>query len=83
MLHTKAMLVDDQLSILGSANFDERSFRLNFELCVCLHGQAPASTLRQIIETDLTHSREVLRPRVLPLWRRLAEATARLFAPLL
>ncbi len=83
MLHTKAMLVDDQLSILGSANFDERSFRLNFELCVCLHGQAPTSTLRQIIETDLTLSREVLRPRSLPLWRRLAEATARLFAPLL
>lgn len=83
MLHTKAMLVDSQLSILGSANFDERSFRLNFELCVCLHGQAPAATLQHIIETDLGHTREVIRPRILPLWRRLAEATARLFAPVL
>src|SRR5690606_25504715 len=34
MLHTKALLVDDELAIFGSANFDSRSFRLNFEVSV-------------------------------------------------
>jgi cardiolipin synthase len=35
MLHTKALLVDDQLAIIGTANFDHRSFRLNFEASCC------------------------------------------------
>src|SRR3546814_1752934 len=34
MLHTKALLVDEELAIFGSANFDSRSFRLNFEVSV-------------------------------------------------
>lgn len=83
MLHTKAMLVDDGLCVLGSANFDERSFRLNFELCVALHGRAPAAALATILQADLAQAREVTRPRGLSFWHRLAEASARLFAPLL
>ncbi len=34
MLHAKALLVDSETCLLGSSNFDNRSFRLNFELCV-------------------------------------------------
>ena len=34
MLHSKALLCDDDLAIIGSANFDHRSFRLNFEVSV-------------------------------------------------
>ncbi|MFX5157766.1 phospholipase D-like domain-containing protein, partial [Acinetobacter baumannii] len=34
LLHTKALLCDDDLALIGSANFDHRSFRLNFEVCV-------------------------------------------------
>src|SRR5690606_33147721 len=32
MLHAKTLLVDDAMSVIGSANFDHRSFRLNFEV---------------------------------------------------
>ncbi len=32
MIHSKTMLVDDELSLVGSANMDVRSFRLNFEV---------------------------------------------------
>ncbi len=32
MLHTKAFVADEEVCIVGSANFDNRSFRLNFEL---------------------------------------------------
>lgn len=36
LLHTKAMLMDDQLALVGSVNLDIRSFQLNFELTVAL-----------------------------------------------
>src|SRR3546814_4823759 len=37
LLHTKALLVDDEFALIGSANFDNRSFRLNFELSMLFH----------------------------------------------
>lgn len=43
LLHTKAMLMDDQLALVGSVNLDIRSFQLNFELTVALF--APDSCL--------------------------------------
>lgn len=83
MLHTKALLVDDSLCTLGSANFDARSFRLNFELCVNLYGTPATQALQAVIEEDFAQAREVCRPRRLSLTQRLAEAGARLFSPLL
>ena len=32
MIHAKTIVIDDELSIVGTANFDNRSFRLNFEV---------------------------------------------------
>lgn len=43
LLHTKAMLMDEQLALVGSVNLDIRSFQLNFELTVALF--APDSCL--------------------------------------
>ena len=39
MLHSKTMLVDDNLAIIGTANFDYRSFFLNYEVCVVGYGE--------------------------------------------
>src|SRR5690554_6821260 len=36
LLHTKAILIDDKLALVGSVNLDIRSFQLNFELTVAL-----------------------------------------------
>ena len=36
MLHSKALLVDDDFAMIGSANFDHRSFSLNFEVQIAL-----------------------------------------------
>ncbi len=83
MLHTKALLVDDALCTLGSANFDARSFRLNFELCVNLYGEAPARALEAVLQEDFAHALEVQRPRRLSLGQKLAEAGARLLSPVL
>jgi cardiolipin synthase len=84
MLHSKALLVDDHLVSIGSANFDYRSFRLNFEVAVVCHDARLAGELERVIEGDLGHSPRVREDRPRPLWTvRLPEAVARLLSPLL
>ena len=84
MLHSKTLLVDDDLAIIGSANFDHRSFRLNFEVSLLFHDARVAAELGHLIETDLAQAPRVRADRLQPLWRaRLPEALARLVSPLL
>ncbi len=83
MLHTKALLIDDETLILGSANFDNRSFRLNFELCILIEDTNLAQDLHQVLLEDIEKSRLI--KKILPqnLLHRLAEASARLLSPML
>jgi len=84
LLHSKTLLVDDHLVIVGTANFDHRSFRLNFEVSLLFHDAQVAGELERTIETDLAHSPRVREDRPRPLWSvRLPEALARLVSPLL
>ena len=84
MLHTKALLVDDHLAIIGSANFDHRSFRLNFEASLLFDDPDVAADLAQLIEREFASAPRVRNDRERPLLRaRLPEALARLMAPLL
>jgi cardiolipin synthase len=66
MLHTKAMVVDGILSIVGSANFDNRSLELNDELNVAVFDRALAARLLQDFEGDLSRSKKL----DLESWRR-------------
>jgi cardiolipin synthase A/B len=59
MMHTKAMVVDDLLSIVGSSNFDNRSLELNDELNVAVFDRGLASRLRADFERDLTRSKKL------------------------
>ena len=68
MLHSKALLVDDHLVSIGSANFDYRSFRLNFEVSLLFHDARLAGELERVIEGDLGHSPRVREDRPRPLW---------------
>jgi cardiolipin synthase len=84
MLHTKALLCDDDLAIIGSANFDHRSFRLNFEVSVMFRHGAIATGLAELIQHECGHAPRVRDDRSRSLWRvRLPEALARLVSPLL
>ena len=84
MLHSKALLCDDDLAIIGSANFDHRSFRLNFEVSVMFRDPAIAAELAHLIQLECSHAPRVRDDRERPLWRqRLPEALARLVSPLL
>jgi cardiolipin synthase len=59
MLHTKAMVVDGVLSVVGSANFDNRSLELNDELNVAVFDRALAARLEQDFENDLKQSKKL------------------------
>ncbi len=84
MLHSKALLVDDGLAVIGSANFDSRSFRLNFELSVLFCDDSVAADLDRILAADFMTADEVSRPLPRPSFpQRLGEAIARLFTPIL
>ena len=84
LLHTKALLCDDELAFIGSANFDHRSFRLNFEVSVMILDATVAGELAALIEHECGRCTRVRDDRARPLWTaRMPEALARLVSPVL
>jgi len=83
--HSKLMIVDDHWVLFGSANWDARSLRLNFELNVECYGRDFAQQMGKIIAAKIASAREVSRAeidgRTLPV--KLRDALARLFSPYL
>lgn len=65
-LHAKACVVDDEWSVIGSANLDYLSLFVNYELVLFAHDRALARVLRAHHERDLTDATEVASP----VWRR-------------
>lgn len=83
MLHSKTLVVDDQCAMIGTANFDNRSFRLNFEVMAVVYGPAFANQLSDQFETDLRSASPVRPHRKQSFPRRFGDSLARLFSPLL
>ncbi|MBK6940039.1 MAG: cardiolipin synthase [Planctomycetes bacterium] len=85
MLHAKTIVVDDEFCVVGSANVDVRSFRLNYELSAAVADEAFARDMERRFQEDLEHSREVTSRtgRNAAWWRRLRDQVARLLSPLL
>jgi len=83
MLHSKTLVIDDQCAMIGTANFDNRSFRLNFEVMAVVYGPGLAGPLAEQFETDLGSASPVRHGRRQSFGRRLGDAVARLFSPLL
>ena len=57
--HTKLLLVDSAWALVGSANLDPRSLRLNFEINVELYGDALVAELRELADGKIAASRAV------------------------
>jgi cardiolipin synthase len=57
-MHQKVVLVDDDLALVGTANIDNRSFYLNFEIGILVHDIAFALDVEKMLETDFLKSRE-------------------------
>ncbi|MCI0359702.1 MAG: phospholipase D-like domain-containing protein, partial [Planctomycetaceae bacterium] len=83
--HTKLMVVDGTWSFFGSANWDARSLRLNFEFNVECYDREFAGQLAAIIHGKRARSRETSLEEVdgRPLWRRLRDGVCRLALPYL
>ena len=56
-LHQKVWLIDDHTSLVGTANLDNRSMRLNFEVTLIMVNQEFASKVESMLETDFSHSK--------------------------
>jgi cardiolipin synthase len=85
VLHSKLVTVDDRWCMLGSANMDIRSFRLNFEVTALIYDAEVVLALAQSIAEYCHRARPVSLREVWnrPWHHQLAEGAARLFAPLL
>lgn len=58
-LHQKVVLVDDEVSAIGSANLDNRSFRLNFEITLLTVDRPFADQVEAMLLDDFEQAREI------------------------
>ena len=82
-LHQKVVLIDDRLAAVGTANFDNRSFRLNFEIMAVVADTSFATEIEQMFLDDFEKSVE-MQPgdyEKKSFWFKLGVRLARLTAP--
>ena len=84
-LHQKVLLIDELAAGVGTANFDNRSFRLNFEITALVGDRGFIDEVERMFESDFAQSREVGPDEYTGRWFgfRLAARLARLTAPVL
>jgi cardiolipin synthase len=58
-LHSKAIVIDDQRAFVGSANFDQRSFNLNYELSLEIQDPSFAAALARSFEPDFARAERI------------------------
>ena len=84
-IHAKVMIIDKHLSVVGSANFDYRSFYYNFEISALIYDREINQQLRQQFEKDrrLSTRINVTKWKKRPFSDKLKESLARLLSPLI
>jgi cardiolipin synthase len=83
MLHAKVMVVDDTVAVVGTANLDNRSFRLNFEVAAAMYDPGVVGKLAQRFEQDRAQSKAINLKKRGPRTTQLVESIARLTSPVL
>ena len=72
MIHAKVVVIDDELALAGTANLDERSLFLNYELMVAFYESTDVKRFVQWIERQQTSAVPYC-PRPLTFWREIRE----------
>ena len=84
-LHQKVVLMDDEMATVGSVNFDNRSFAINFEITLWFTDETTVDNVERMLVKDFQSCRQVGRSEVQtrpwPLY--LATQAARLLSPVL
>ena len=77
ILHAKLIIIDDKVYV-GSANLDQRSLNINYELMVRFDSPGMAAQARAVFERSLTHSQRIARDewKSRSLWERLKQRWA-------
>lgn len=85
MLHSKLIIIDDDLSTVGSANFDFRSFEHNFEGNLIIYSPEVNSRLQKVFLSDKAESTRIhgVAWKKRPLRQKIAESLLRLLSPIL
>ncbi|BEU01399.1 cardiolipin synthase A [Agarivorans sp. OAG1] len=85
LLHTKSLLIDQQVALVGTVNLDMRSLWLNFEVTSIIDDKSYAEDLDRIMQHYLQQSTRIntLAWRKRPIYRRLLENIIHIFSPLL
>ena len=85
LLHTKSMVVDDEITIFGTVNLDLRSFELNFEVSLIAYDRTFSAETRNLQRQYEARSQPVqlAQWRARPKWRRLVENAVQVMSPLL
>ena len=81
--HSKLLVVDEVWTFIGSANWDVRSFRLNFECNLECLGPGPAAQTLKIIHAKKQNAKaEVLNPHQRPpMWKLIRNNAFKLLTP--
>ncbi len=84
-MHAKALIMDDKLALVGSANLDMRSLRLNYETNLLVFDNGFVNALKRIVLADIAHSNELTLAvwQARPAARRLLENFCHLLMPVL
>lgn len=84
-LHAKTIVVDGVVSSVGTANFDIRSFKLNFEVNAFIYDTGVGLRLHRIYMQDLEDCQELTRERYngRPSLHKMRESFIRLMSPIL
>ncbi|MGY3013725.1 phosphatidylserine/phosphatidylglycerophosphate/cardiolipin synthase-like enzyme [Ewingella americana] len=85
LLHTKSILVDGQLSLVGTVNLDMRSLWLNFEITLVIDDDGFGNDLAQVQADYIarSHLLDVEAWLKRPFWHRIIERLFYFFSPLL
>ncbi|MCY1357652.1 Major cardiolipin synthase ClsA [compost metagenome] len=84
-LHQKVVLIDYEISAIGSANLDNRSFRLNFEVMLLTVDSAFAAEVEQMLNDDFANAHEIAKGegRETHRLQQVGMRVARLISPVL
>lgn len=84
-LHSKGIVVDEEVLCYGTANMDIRSFALNFEVNAVVYSKVKAQEMERLFREDLKHCTQITKEMYTarPLYIRFKEQVCRLLSPLL
>ncbi len=84
-VHSKTLVTDGKLSIVGTANMDHRSFDLNFEVNAIIYNRPFASQMRKVFFDDIKEAEKIDPERWYKrsAYEQFPEKIARLFSPVM